>query len=141
MEYCHINHIIHRDIKPKNLVFDSKGYLNLTDFDIAKTQQPNNYRETSGTPGYMSPEVYFAIDVMGYEFMKGVRPYYGKSRKEIKDKIIAKQVSKGVRILLIVLINYYKESLLIDYVFMKQEKSKNIIGLKIFRGKIYIILN
>jgi hypothetical protein len=28
---------------------------------------------------------------MGYEFMKGVRPYYGKSRKEIKDKIIAKQ--------------------------------------------------
>ena len=119
----------------------SKGCLHLTDFDIAKTQQPNNYRETSGTPGYMSPEVYFAIDVMGYEFMKGVRPYYGKSRKEIKDKIIAKQVSKGVRILLIVLINYYRESLLIDYIFMKQEKSKNIIGLKIFRGKIYIILN
>jgi serine/threonine protein kinase len=152
LEYCHTNHIIHRDIKPENLVLDSKGYLHLTDFGIAKTQQPNNYRETSGTPGYMSPEVmcaqnhtivvdYFAIGVMGYEFMKGVRPYYGKSRKEIKDKIIAKQVSKGVRILLIVLINYYKESLLIDYVFMKQEKSKNIIGLKIFRGKIYIILN
>ena len=104
LEYCHTNHIIHRDIKPENLVLDSKGYLHLTDFGIAKTQQPNNYRETSGTPGYMSPEVmcaqnhtivvdYFAIGVMGYEFMKGVRPYYGKSRKEIKDKIIAKQVS------------------------------------------------
>ena len=102
LEYCHSNHIIHRDIKPENLVLDSKGYLHLTDFGIAKTQQPNNYRETSGTPGYMSPEVmcaqnhtivvdYFAIGVMGYEFMKGVRPYYGKSRKEIKDKIIAKQ--------------------------------------------------
>ena len=36
---------------------------------------------------------YFAIGVMGYEFMKGVRPYYGKSRREIKDKIIAKQVT------------------------------------------------
>ena len=102
LEYIHSNHIIHRDIKPENLVLDSKGYLHLTDFGIAKTQQPNNYRETSGTPGYMSPEVmcaqnhtivvdYFAIGVMGYEFMKGVRPYYGKSRKEIKDKIIAKQ--------------------------------------------------
>ena len=104
LEYCHSNHIIHRDIKPENLVLDSKGYLHLTDFGIAKTQQPNNYKETSGTPGYMSPEVmcaqnhtivvdYFAIGVMGYEFMKGVRPYYGKSRREIKDKIIAKQVT------------------------------------------------
>ena len=102
LEYCHSNHIIHRDIKPENLVLDSKGYLHLTDFGIAKTQQPNNFKETSGTPGYMSPEVmcaqnhtivvdYFAVGVMGYEFMKGVRPYLGKSRKEIKDKIIAKQ--------------------------------------------------
>ena len=48
LEYCHTNHIIHRDIKPENLVLDSKGYLHLTDFGIAKTQQPNNYRETSG---------------------------------------------------------------------------------------------
>ena len=104
LEYCHSNHIIHRDIKPENLVLDSKGYLHLTDFGIAKTQQPNNYKETSGTPGYMSPEVmcaqnhtivvdYFAVGVMGYEFMKGVRPYLGKSRKEIKEKIIAKQAS------------------------------------------------
>ena len=36
---------------------------------------------------------YFAIGVMGYEFMKGVRPYYGKSRKEIKEKIISKKAS------------------------------------------------
>jgi len=104
LEYCHINHIIHRDVKPENLVLDSKGYLHLTDFGIAKTQQPNNYKETSGTPGYMSPEVmcaqnhtivvdYFAVGVMGYEFMKGVRPYLGKTRKEIKEKIIAKQAS------------------------------------------------
>ena len=104
MEYCHSNHIIHRDIKPENLVLDGRGYLHLTDFGIAKTQQPNNYKETSGTPGYMSPEVmcaqnhtivvdYFAVGVMGYEFMKGVRPYLGKSRKEIKEKIIAKQAS------------------------------------------------
>ena len=104
LEYCHSNHIIHRDIKPENLVLDGKGYLHLTDFGIAKTQQPNNFKETSGTPGYMSPEVmcaqnhtiavdYFAIGVIGYEFMKGVRPYLGKSRKEIKEKIIAKQAS------------------------------------------------
>lgn len=35
---------------------------------------------------------YFAIGVIGYEFMLGRRPYLGKSRKEIRDAIIAKQV-------------------------------------------------
>ena len=103
LEYCHSNNVIHRDIKPENLVLDDKGYVHITDFGIAKIQQPNNYKETSGTPGYMSPEVicgknhtiavdYFALGVIGYEFMMGVRPYLGKSRKEIKEKIMAKQV-------------------------------------------------
>ena len=103
LEYCHTNNIIHRDIKPENLVLNEKGYVHITDFGIAKIQQANNAKETSGTPGYMSPEVicaknhtiavdYFALGVIGYEFMNGVRPYLGKSRKEIKEKILAKQV-------------------------------------------------
>jgi len=103
LEYLHHNQIIHRDIKPENLVLDENGYVHITDFGIAKIQTENNKKETSGTPGYMSPEVlcaqnhniavdYFAVGVMGYEFMKGFRPYLGKSRKEIKEKIIAKQV-------------------------------------------------
>jgi len=103
LEYIHENNIIHRDIKPENLVLDEKGYLRITDFGIAKIYQKENSSETSGTPGYMSPEVmcaqnhsflvdYFAIGVMGYEFMNGRRPYLGKSRKEIKEQIMAKQV-------------------------------------------------
>ena len=102
LEYCHRNKIIHRDIKPENLVLDSNGYVHITDFGIAKIQKSHNSKETSGTPGYMSPEVmcgqdhtilvdYFAIGVMGYEFMKGYRPYLGKSRKEIKEKMISHQ--------------------------------------------------
>ena len=103
LEYCHYYNIIHRDIKPENLILDSRGYVHITDFGIAKIQTSNNHKETSGTPGYMSPEVlcgqnhtisvdYFAIGVMGYEFMMGVRPYLGTNRKEIKEKIMAKQV-------------------------------------------------
>ena len=102
LEYCHYYHIIHRDIKPENLILDSKGYVHITDFGIAKIQVANNHKETSGTPGYMSPEVlcgqnhtisvdYFAVGVMGYEFMMGVRPYLGANRKEIKEKVMAKQ--------------------------------------------------
>ena len=103
LEYCHSNLIIHRDIKPENIILDSNGYAHITDFGIAKMQQPNNSKETSGTPGYMAPEVlfgknhtivvdYFACGVMCYEFMKGVKPYQGKNRKEIKDKIKEKEI-------------------------------------------------
>jgi serine/threonine protein kinase len=103
LDYLHTNNILHRDIKPENLVLDEKGYVRITDFGIAKVYQKENAAETSGTPGYMAPEVmcgqnhtiavdYFALGVIVYEFMCGVRPYTGKSRKEIKEKIMAKQV-------------------------------------------------
>ena len=82
LDYLHENNIIHRDIKPENLVLDEKGYVRITDFGIAKVYQRENSSETSGTPGYMSPEVmcaqnhtiavdYFALGVIAYEFMNG----------------------------------------------------------------------
>ncbi len=103
LEYIHTNKVLHRDIKPENLVLDDKGYIRITDFGVAKVYQKENSSETSGTPGYMAPEVmcgqnhshmvdYFAIGVLGFEFMFGFRPYLGKTRKEIKELIIAKQV-------------------------------------------------
>ena len=83
LEYIHSNGILHRDIKPENLVFDEKGYLRTTDFGIARIWKPENYNETSGTPGYMAPEVlcrqnhgiavdYFATGVIGFECMMGM---------------------------------------------------------------------
>jgi protein kinase A len=57
LEFIHINGIIHRDIKPENLVLDNRGYVRITDFGIARMQTPENKMETSGTPGYMAPEV------------------------------------------------------------------------------------
>ncbi|CAD8058110.1 unnamed protein product [Paramecium sonneborni] len=103
LDYLHTNTILHRDIKPENLVFDKNGYLNLTDLGIARIWKPDNENDTSGTPGYMAPEVmcrqahgvasdYFAVGVIAYECMIGKRPYIGKTRKEIRDLILAKQV-------------------------------------------------
>ena len=102
LEYIHSNNVIHRDIKPENLVCDDKGYIAITDFGVAKKNMKDNSSETSGTPGYMAPEVlcaqnhsfpvdFFALGVMGYEFMLGVRPYLGRSRKEIKEVVLNKQ--------------------------------------------------
>ena len=103
LEYIHSKGVIHRDIKPENLVLDDKGYVRLTDFGIAKKNMEDNSSETSGTPGYMSPEVinsknhsfpadYFALGVIGYEFMRGERPYKGKNRREIKEQMNENQV-------------------------------------------------
>ena len=103
LEYIHNKNIIHRDIKPENLVLESNGYVRITDFGVAKINEEDNSSETSGTPGYMAPEVilvqnhsfpsdFFALGVIGYEFMLGYRPYLGRGRKEIKQLIISKQV-------------------------------------------------
>jgi len=102
LEYIHSKNVIHRDIKPENLVLELNGYLRITDFGVAKINEKDNSSETSGTPGYMAPEVilvqnhsfasdFFALGVIGYEFMLGYRPYIGRSRKEIKELIIYKQ--------------------------------------------------
>ena len=102
LEYIHSKNIIHRDIKPENLVLDNKGYLRISDFGVAKINLKDNSSETSGTPGYMAPEVlfilnhsfpadFFALGVIGFEFMMGFRPYNGRNRKEIKDVILNTQ--------------------------------------------------
>ena len=83
-------------------MFEESGYLRITDFGVARKNKENNSEETSGTPGYMAPEVicrmnhsfeadFFALGVIVYEMIMGCRPYNGDSRKEIKDKILAHQ--------------------------------------------------
>jgi serine/threonine protein kinase len=102
LEYLHSNSIIHRDIKPENLVFDTAGYIHLTDFGIARCSDMDNSGIVSGTPGYMSPEAicgldhscssdYFSLGVMLFEISTGNRPYVGSTRKEVRENMLMKQ--------------------------------------------------
>ena len=102
LNYIHENQIIHKDIKPENLVFDSKGYIHITDFGISKIYHPDNGKENSGTPGYMAPEVlfnrdhdycvdYFSLGVILYELLMGKRPYHGHSKKDLRKDIVSRQ--------------------------------------------------
>lgn len=103
LEYIHSQNILHRDIKPENLVFDSRGYLRITDFGIAKKYKVNNRKDTSGTVGYLAPEVlcnenhnfsidYYAVGIITFELAYGHRPYIGKTKSEIKHLILTRQV-------------------------------------------------
>ena len=106
--YLRAQRIVHRDLKPENLLFDKDGYLHIADFGIAKklTQEANGRTviETSGTPGYMSPESllakpqnflsdYFSLGVICYELIFGKRPFGGKTKREIRENILRKNVS------------------------------------------------
>ena len=107
LEYLHSNKIIHRDLKPENILFDKKGFVHITDFGIAKSlknlEDGEGIIDTSGTPGYMSPETifqkkhsfpsdFFSLGVICYEMMMKKRPYMGKNRQEIKQKMAAEFV-------------------------------------------------
>ena len=102
LKYIHGQNILHRDIKPENLVFDNNGYLRITDFGIAKHYVVNNRKDTSGTIGYLAPEVlcnvnhnfsidYYAVGIITYELMYGHRPYLGKTKHEVKQLILTRQ--------------------------------------------------
>ena len=106
LEYLHTNKIIHRDIKPENILIDKNGYFILGDFGIAKqleNEPDEQIIEVSGSPGYMSPEAifkekhsytsdFFSLGVVCYEMMIKKRPYLGKNRQEIKEKMSKEQV-------------------------------------------------
>ena len=107
LEYIHSNRIIHKDLKPENLIFDQEGYIHLSDFGISKKIPENlDYikdNDTSGTPGYTAPEIlcnqnynfssdYFSLGIICYECMIGNRPYKGNNKKEVKENILSKQI-------------------------------------------------
>ena len=98
--------IVHRDIKPDNIMFDEFGQCMLTDFGIAKAASGQRLTGTGmsiGTPHYMSPEQaraqaidgrsdIYSLGVVAYQALTGTVPYDGEDSFSIGYKHITEPI-------------------------------------------------
>ncbi len=102
LEFAHQNGVIHRDIKPGNIMLDVSGQVRLTDFGLAFLgEEATLTRQGSilGTPAYMAPEQatgetvtpasdFFSLGATLYEMLTGVKPFAGENYSACLHKIL-----------------------------------------------------
>ncbi|HUT57327.1 MAG TPA: serine/threonine-protein kinase [Phycisphaerae bacterium] len=106
--FAHRHRIMHCDIKPDNVIFDSQGRLRLTDFGVAKVAQKTISGSGSGTVGHIAPEQamgrpslrsdVFSLGLIVYRMLSGQQPEwpydwppegYQKLRRRVHPDLIA----------------------------------------------------
>jgi serine/threonine-protein kinase len=99
LRFAHRNEIVHRDIKPHNVIVDSEGRVKVADFGIARagTSQMTEAGSIIGTAQYLSPEQargapvdqtsdLYSVGVMLFELLTGEVPFSGDTPVEIAMK-------------------------------------------------------
>ncbi len=102
LDHAHAHGVVHRDVKPANVMIEPSGQVKVMDFGIAKLDEGANLTSTGaimGTPNYMAPEQargetvdarsdLFSLGCVLYECVTGTRPFQSPSVSAILVKIL-----------------------------------------------------
>ncbi|HPF60139.1 MAG TPA: serine/threonine-protein kinase [Candidatus Competibacteraceae bacterium] len=100
--HAHAHGVVHRDIKPGNIILLADGKVKVTDFGIARLEMSGSLTQVGmavGTPGYMAPEQFsgqeadrradlYATGVVLFELLTGIRPFPGRGAGEIMYQVL-----------------------------------------------------
>ncbi|MBX7186100.1 MAG: protein kinase [Vicinamibacteria bacterium] len=101
LDFAHAKGIVHRDIRPANIILANDKRIRIADFGIARVEGSHltQHGEVLGTPAYMSPEQIrgqelsassdlFSLAVCAYEMLSGHRPFVGKTQPELLEALV-----------------------------------------------------
>jgi serine/threonine protein kinase len=106
LHYAHLRGLVHRDIKPGNILLDRKQRAFLTDFGLAVSEDEQLEEKASfaGTPAYMAPEQVrgesnrvdartdvYSLGMVLYELLTGRLPFKGKTLTDYQDQILHRE--------------------------------------------------